>query len=156
MLLAIFDREQRVTAPLIDHGSQLMDRLDERSYELVAARVAARRDNRYIWTAHCETSLTRGVLSHDELVRVTAGPTAFRGREAALLWAVDHVLARRPVDDQTRAELEGDLLSVILAVGFYETIAYVTHDLGPEPDVGTTPGIETPARARGSYSELES
>lgn len=152
-LLAILDEDPELTAPFLRHGSVAGDRLDPHTQELVSTRVAATYHNRYIWTARSAIALERGALSYDEIVRVTAGPTAFGGRDAAVLSAVDHVLAQRPIDAGTRLALGPDLLSLTLAIKFYETVAYLSRDLEPEPDPEPVAGIETPARAGGIYAD---
>ena len=85
---------------------------------------------------------------------MTAGPTVFSGHDAAVLWAVDHVLANRPVDPATQRELgAAGVLSVRITTKFYDTVANIMHDAEPEPGVAPA-GLETPARARGVYAEL--
>lgn len=139
---------------IVGLGAVLMDEVDHRTRELVALRVSAVRNSIYVWSAH-------SVLAHelaltcDEIARVAVGPTVFGGHDAAVLWAVDHVLANRPVDSATRRELgEAVVLSVTAATKLYELVGSIMQGAEPEACVVPIPGIATPAEARGSYAVL--
>jgi alkylhydroperoxidase family enzyme len=139
---------------LVALGAVLIDELDHRTRELVALRVSAVRNSVYVWSAHW-------VLAHelaltcDEIARVTVGPTVFGGHDAAVLWAVDHVLANRPIDSAAQCELgEAVVRGVTAATKFYETVASIMQGAEPEDCVVPIAGIATPAEARGFYAVL--
>lgn len=135
-------------------GSVLMDELDPRTRGLVALRVSALRPSDYVWTGTAATMVEHDTLNRHEIMRVAYGPTAFVGREAAVLWTVAHVLANRPIDPATRASLgERDLLAVTVTTHFYALLTSITRGLGPEPGVPLITGIETAANALGTYIE---
>jgi alkylhydroperoxidase family enzyme len=150
---ALLERLQavpRLLESLSAFGASVMDELDQRALELVALRVGAARDSAYLWSAHAAIAQSLG-LTPDEISRVALGPTVFRGHDAAVLWAVDHVLADRPIDRVTKLTLgEHDVVSVLIATQFYETVAHLVRGVGPEPGTPVIPGVETPADARGS------
>ena len=135
-------------------GDAVMRELDDRPRELVALRVSDARTNLYIWRGHCQIALHLG-LTLSDVARVTAGPRAFAGDDAAVMWTVDHVLANRPVDGATKQAL-GDqrLLTVTTAARFYDLVASVMRDAEPEAAAKPIEGFETPAQARGVVAEL--
>lgn len=139
---------------LYAQGAVLMDEMDHRTHELVALRVGAVRECAYVWAGHVRIANDLG-LTRDEIARIAVGPSVFSGRDAAVLWAVDHVLANRRMDPATQRMLgEDGVLSVRIAAKFYETVASIMKDAEPEPDVMPVGGVETPAVARGSYAAL--
>lgn len=153
-LLAECNKRPIIGDRLLALGAALMDAMDHRTRELVALRVSAVRNNEYVWNGHVVLGLQLGALDRDEVARVAVGPTVFSGRDAYVLWAVDHVLANRPLDPATGSALDArDLLAIKIATGFYATVAGVMRGFEPEPDVPGVTGIESPARARGTYAD---
>jgi AhpD family alkylhydroperoxidase len=139
---------------LCAQGAVLMDEVDHRTRELVALRVSAVRNCDYVWAGHARFAKELA-LTCDEIARVAVGPTVFSGRDSAVLWAVDHVLANRRIDAETQRLLGEDVvLSIRIAAKFYETVASIMYDAEPEPDVEPISGLETPAQARGAYAAL--
>jgi carboxymuconolactone decarboxylase family protein len=132
-------------------GDTIIDELTDRRHELVALRVGALRENAYIWRGHCQIAQHCG-LTVAEIARVAVGPTVFEGDDAAVLWAVDHVLTNRRIDAATQRMLgEGGMLSVRIAAKFYDMVASVMHEAEPEPGATPIAGLETAAHARAAY-----
>jgi alkylhydroperoxidase family enzyme len=133
-------------------GDTIIDELTDRRRELVALRASALRENAYMWRGHCQIARHVG-LTLAEIVRVAVGPTVFEGDDAAVLWAVDHVLTNRPIDPATQRMLgEGGMLSVRIAAKFYDMVASVMYDAEPEPGATPIAGLETAAHARAVYA----
>lgn len=141
------DRESDVGDALLELGRALRERVDARTFELVALRCGARRDSLYEWRGHCRIALSRreAGLTKADIARVAMGPSAFAGRDRVVLDAVDQLLSRGLLGPAARAEL-GDLeVPVTIAVHFYDTIATVMA--GIPPDAEPVLGLETPAAA---------
>ena len=135
-------------------GDAVTSELDDRARELVALRVSDTRSNLYIWRGHCQIALHLGLMLND-VARVTAGPTAFTGDDAAVMWTVDHVLANRPVDAATKQALGAErVLTVMAAARFYDLVASVMRDVEPEAAATPIEGFATPAQARGAHATL--
>lgn len=133
-------------------GDTIIDELTDRCRELVALRASALRENAYMWRGHCQIAQHTG-LTVAEIARVAVGPTVFERDDAAVLCAVDVVLANRRIDLTTRHMLgEGGVLSVRIAAKFYDMVASIMHDAEPEPRATPIAGLETPARARATYA----
>lgn len=133
-----------------------MDALAPRVRELVALRVGATRDSAYVWSGHAPIARDSGLTS-EEIAGVAVGPTAFEGRDALVLSAVDALLTDGSIDAATRHALgERDALSVLIATQFYETLASIMQDAAPEPDTLPIPGLETPSRAKRTAAETMS
>lgn len=139
---------------LCAHGAVLMDEVDHRTRELVALRVSAVRECAYVWSGHVLIA-QKLALTPREIQRVAIGPMAYTGRDAAVLWAADHVLARRPIDPVTERVLgKADVLSICVSTMFYDTVASIMRDADPEPGPGPVEGLATPAEARGAYAAM--
>jgi alkylhydroperoxidase family enzyme len=141
------DREPGVGNALLELGAALRERIDARTFELVALRCAAVRESLYEWRGHCRIALARtdARLAEADIARVAIGPGAFEGRDTAVLTAVDELLAGRRVGADTRLAI-GDLeLVLTIAVHFYDTIATITA--GTPPDAVAVPGLATPTGA---------
>jgi hypothetical protein len=132
-------------------GDTIIAELTDRRRELVALRASALRENAYMWRGHCQIAQHIG-LTVVEIARVAVGPTVFEGDDAAVLWAVDHVLTNRRIDPATQRILgEGGMLSVRIAAKFYDMVASVMHDAKPELGSTLITGLETAARARAAH-----
>ncbi|HEX4345443.1 MAG TPA: hypothetical protein VHZ31_07775 [Solirubrobacteraceae bacterium] len=153
-LLRMADRHPLFGDVILTKGPIVMDSLDHHTRELAALAAAAGSESHYVWSGHVYVALGLEALSYDEIVRAAMGPTYFRGRDAAVLWVVAHTLARRPVDAATRHELGDSVVKrIVRAVMFYDAVAYFMRGAAPEPDLVPVAGIETPARARGTYAD---
>jgi alkylhydroperoxidase family enzyme len=139
---------------LLALGAALMDEVVHRTRELAALRVSALLHNDYVWTGHVAVSQRLAALDRREIARVAFGHRAFDGHDEAVLWAVDCLLAHRPIDARTRATLgERDLQAVKVVTGFYTAIAGIMKGIGPEPGTPQTAGITMPGEALGTYWE---
>jgi hypothetical protein len=136
-------------------GDALLEDLADRPRELVALRVSAVLDSVYVWTGHTHLALD-SVLSRSEIAAVACGPAALAGRDTAVLRAVDELLADDRLARLTYFTLGSEAFGVIVATGFYRTLAAVARDLDPRPDIRPIAGLETPARARETHAGLAS
>ena len=111
-----------------------------RQRELLVLRVAHLRGARYEWAQHVLLAGDAGI-EPDEIERVVAGPDApgWVPLEAALLRAVDELVADAEVSDATWAALSGQLdaqqlMDVVFTVGTYEVLAMALNSFGVELD----------------------
>jgi alkylhydroperoxidase family enzyme len=145
---------EAVRDALLALGASLMDAVAHRTRELGVLRVGAVLPNDYIWNGHVAISQRLAALDRKEIARVAFGHRAFDDHDEAVLWAVDCLLANRPIDVGTRATLgERDVLAVKVVTGFYITIAGIMRGIEPEPGTPQTAGITTPGEALGTYWE---
>ena len=114
--------------------------LTSRQRELLVLRVATLRHAAYEWAQHVVLAGDAGIRD-DEVDRVVEGPDAdgWSPFEAALLRAVDELLADAVVSDATWATLAGDLdteqlMDVVFTVGAYEIVAMAFKSVGDELD----------------------
>jgi 4-carboxymuconolactone decarboxylase len=114
--------------------------LSQRHRELLVLRVAAVRQAEYEWRQHAVLAADVGI-SEDELVDVAEGPDAagWEPLEAALLRAVDELVAGATVSDETWTTLAGSLateqlMDVVFTVGAYDLLAMVFGAFGIELD----------------------
>ena len=114
--------------------------LSTRQRELLVLRVATLRHAAYEWAQHVVLAGDAGIRE-DEVDRVVEGPDAdgWSPFEAALLRAVDELLADAMVSDATWATLAGDLdteqlMDVVFTVGAYEIVAMAFKSFGVELD----------------------
>jgi len=130
----------------------LPDAMPPRTHELVALRVSAVLENSYIWTGRCHHAVAN-VLTHREIAGIATGPAALTGLDAAVLQAVDELLETGLLSRATRAALGDDALGVMIATGTYRTVASIMHTADPEHAVPVVVGLESPTRARETYSK---
>ena len=114
--------------------------LTTRQRELLVLRVATLRHAAYEWTQHVVLAGDAGI-SDDEIDRVGEGPDAdgWSPFEAALLRAVDELLADAMVSDATWATLAAaldteQLMDLVFTVGAYEIVAMAFKSFGVELD----------------------
>lgn len=100
-----------------------------RQRELAILRVAAVRDAEYEWAQHVQIGRDEG-LTDDEIDRIASGVTAdgWSTLDAAVLAAVDELLASARISDTTWAELSAQLdshqlIDLVFTVGAYELLA---------------------------------
>ncbi len=120
--------------------------LTERQRELVVLRVAAVRRAEYEWRQHAVLAEAVGI-SERELAAVAEGPgaPAWEPLEAALLRAVDELVASATMTDSTWAVLAASLtieqlLDLVFTVGAYDLLAMVLGALEVELDDDLTAG----------------
>lgn len=114
--------------------------LSTRQRELLVLRVAAVRGSAYEWAQHAVLAGDAGV-DPDEVARVRVGPAAagWSTLEAALLSAVDELLADACIGDATGAVLaaeldEPQLMDLVFTVGAYDVLAMALNSFGIELD----------------------
>jgi AhpD family alkylhydroperoxidase len=114
--------------------------LEPRERELLVLRVAAVRGAEYEWAQHVVQGLDAG-LTDDEIERVAAGADApgWSSRDAALLRAVDELIADARIGDATWAALgeaydDRQRMDVVFTVGAYEVLAMALRTFGVELD----------------------
>jgi alkylhydroperoxidase family enzyme len=105
--------------------------LSERQRELVILRVATLRRSEYEWRQHALLAADVGITA-EELVAVAEGPAAsvWERHERALLEAVDHLVHRADVSDETWELLAAwltteQLMDLVFTVGAYDLLAMV-------------------------------
>jgi alkylhydroperoxidase family enzyme len=110
--------------------------LDARQRELLILRVAARRGAEYEWRQH--VYIARGAGFHDdEIERIAEGPNApdWSTLDAAMLRAVDELLADAEITDGTWDELAAELdrrqlMDLVFTVGAYDLLAMAFKSFG--------------------------
>lgn len=114
--------------------------LSVRQRELLVLRVAALRDARYEWAQHVVLARDAGI-DDDEIARVAAGPDepGWGPTEAALIRAVDELLADAMIADATWNVLSGELderqlMDLVFTVGAYDLLAMALRSFGVELD----------------------
>jgi AhpD family alkylhydroperoxidase len=113
--------------------------LSERQRELLVLRVAAVRRCEYEWAQHVVLGRDVG-LDGDEIARIAAGGAeGWSPLEAAMLVAVDELLAGAEIADTTWAVLAAELdrqqlMDLVFAVGAYDVLAMALKSFGVELD----------------------
>lgn len=114
--------------------------LSPRQRELAILRVGALRDAEYEWLQHKVAAMDLG-MSPEEVDRVAAGPDAdgWSAPDAALVRAVDELVAEACISEETYAVLAGELdprqlLDLVFTVGSYDLLAMVMRTFGVEVD----------------------
>lgn len=114
--------------------------LDARQRELLVLRVAARRGAEYEWRQHVFIARDLGFTDAD-IERVAEGPHAdgWSPVDAAMLRAVDELVADAQIADDTWAVLAGDLdrhqlMDLVFTVGAYDLLAMAFKSFGVEVD----------------------
>ena len=117
-------------------------KLPRRETELVILRVAHLRGCDYEWQQHVALGRRAGVTAAD-VERLQAGPAepGWGDREAAILAAVDEIVASRDVGDATWERLraaglsERELIELVMLATHYEMLATTIGVLRIETDV---------------------
>ena len=114
--------------------------LDARQRELLVLRVAARRGAEYEWNQHVHIARDLD-FTDDEIERIAEGPHAadWSPLEAALLRAVDELLADAEITEGTWSELAGELdrhqlMDLVFTVGAYDLLAMAFKSFGVQLD----------------------
>ena len=110
--------------------------LSPRQRELLVLRVAVARHADYEWAQHVVLAEDAGI-SADEVARVRVGPEApgWSPFEAALLRAVDELVAEAEISEATWADLATELeppqlMDLVFTVGTYEVLAMALKSFG--------------------------
>ena len=122
--------------------------LSVRQRELIVLRLAAVRDATYEWLQHVVVAREAGI-SDDEIVRIVHGADTpgWSRLEAAMLRAVDELVADAAISAETWAVLAGELdeqqlLDLIFTVGAYDLLAMVMRSCAIQLDGDLQP-VET-------------
>jgi alkylhydroperoxidase family enzyme len=114
--------------------------LSLRQRELLVLRVATIRQSDYEWAQHAVLGADVG-LGADEIARIAEGPDAegWSAVDAAMLRAVDELLADAMVADATWATLADELdvhqlMDLVFTVGAYDILAMAFKSFGVELD----------------------
>jgi alkylhydroperoxidase family enzyme len=114
--------------------------LDARQRELLVLRVAARRGAEYEWRQHVYIARDLGFTDAD-IERVAEGPHAdgWSPIDAAMLRAVDELVADAQIADDTWAVLAGERgrhlrMDLVFTVGAYDLLAMAFKSFGVEID----------------------
>ena len=114
--------------------------LSVRQRELLVLRVAAVREAEYEWAQHVVLAGDAGI-DEDEVTRVAAGPEApgWSAFDAALLRAVDELVADAAISDATWAVLAAELddqqlMDLVFTVGAYDLLAMAFRTFRVELD----------------------
>jgi 4-carboxymuconolactone decarboxylase len=117
--------------------------LGHRARELMVLRVAWRTRSRYEWVQHVQLAARFGIGPEDiEAVAHGTDAAAWTPLERDLVAAVDQLIDRFRIDDETWARLAGQLderqlVEVAFVVGTYTCLAMLFNSLGLEiePDI---------------------
>jgi len=113
--------------------------LTSRQRELLILRVAALRGAGYEWAQHVLMASEAG-LSREEIAAVSGGDiSGWQPLEAALLVAVDELLAAARISDATWRVLaaglsEQQLMDLVFTVGGYDVLAMALRSFGVQVD----------------------
>jgi alkylhydroperoxidase family enzyme len=114
--------------------------LDPRQRELLILRVAARRGAEYEWHQHVYLARDLG-FTDDEIERIAQGAhaTGWSPLEAAMLRAVDELVADAQIGDDTWSVLADELdrhqlMDLVFTVGAYDLLAMAFKSFGVQLD----------------------
>jgi alkylhydroperoxidase family enzyme len=123
-------------------ASNLLDRgpLERRDRELVILRTCARCDSEYEWGVHAAVFARRFGIGAEQLAATRHAAwddPLWSAHERALIRLVDELHAHASLSDEAWAALrplfsDEQLIELIVLVGFYHTISFVTNGLGIE------------------------
>ncbi len=123
-------------------ASNLLDRgsLERRDRELAILRTCARCGSEYEWGVHAAVFARRVGLGESEIagsVDADAADPRWSTRDRSLVRLVDELHERAAIPDALWSELrahwsEEQLIELIVLIGFYHTISFVTNGLGIE------------------------
>ncbi|MCD4533642.1 carboxymuconolactone decarboxylase family protein [Nocardioides sp. cx-169] len=142
-ILGIFTWHPALTKAFLGFNNHLFaSTLTDRVRELVTVRVSWVRDGEYEWAQHVRMGKAVG-LSDREIDAISEGPDSpvWEPVEAALLRAVDEIVAERYVSDATWAALEGhfdrqQLMDIVFTIGAYDMLAMAFNVFGLQLDPG--------------------
>lgn len=141
-LLGMFAHHPELTRAYNTFNGHLLfaTTLTPRQRELLVLRVGALRDAEYEWLQHKVIATDLGMTA-EEIARVAEGPDAdgWAPLDAALLRAVDELVADARIGDQTWAVLAAELdaqqlLDLVFTVGAYEVLAMAMRTFAVEVD----------------------
>jgi alkylhydroperoxidase family enzyme len=118
--------------------------ISPRQRELLVLRVAHRRSARYEWGQHAYLAARAGLTPEEiERIRSGIGTEGWHPLDAALLTAVDELVADARIGDETYAVLSAELstqqiMDIVFTVGAYEVFAMAlrTFEVELDDDLG--------------------
>jgi 4-carboxymuconolactone decarboxylase len=136
-VLGLLARHPGIAGPWLGYNGALLDGgvLDARTRELVILATACRTGSAYLWQEHLHLAAAAGVTS-DEIAALSGeSQRPWSDRDAALLRAVDELVANQLVAEGTWHVLsrdldDRDLLEVLFVVGTYSCLAMVLNSAG--------------------------
>jgi len=124
---------------LLDRGSITL-----REREIVIDRTTARCGSEYEWGVHIAFFAERAELTSDQVRATVTGPPddpSWTPRECILLRLVDALHDEAQVEDALWESLKAEftdeqVLELIVLIGFYHTVSFVTNALRLQPEQG--------------------
>ncbi len=173
-VLRMLAHREDLLAVWLDFGTSLTNkgRLPMRTRELLILRVALRTSCEYEWANHVPGALSAGVppaeiASLTNLTPLTPGACSWSAAEAAALALVDDLCADDCASEQTWNALtaaydEGEIVELLMLVGFYRMNAGLLNSLGvpaepgrPRLGQGTSYAAPMPAQRPASASTAD-
>lgn len=136
-ILGLLAHHTAISGPWLGFSNALLEHgvVDARTRELLILATAHRTRSAYLWQEHMPLAAAAGVTP-DEVAAVSGrGDHAWTDRDAALLTAVDELIADQHVSDDTWLTLshhlgEQQLLEVLFVIGTYCCLAMVLNSSG--------------------------
>lgn len=149
-ILGLFGHHPGVSLPWLAFNATLLEQasIDTRDRELLILRVAWLTQCAYEWTEHQRIGAQAGLTAEQiAAVRMGADEPIWSPRERALLRAVDEMIDRHRVGDDTWQCLAEDfdrhqLLEILFIVGAYTCLAFVVNSADLAPDRQPIPDME--------------
>jgi 4-carboxymuconolactone decarboxylase len=144
-ILGIFTWHPVLTKAFLVFNNHLFDStLSARVRELVTVRVCWLRRGEYEWAQHVRMARNAG-LSQEEIDAISEGPQSpvWEPLDAALLRAVDEIVADRYIADETWWQLaehldRRQLMDLVFTVGNYDLLSMAFNTFGLQLDPGLT------------------
>jgi 4-carboxymuconolactone decarboxylase len=142
-MVGIFTWHPALTKAFLTFNNHLFQStLSDRVREMVTVRVGWLRRSEYEWAQHAAMARAAG-MSQEEVSGISEGPDwpGWSPLEAALLRAVDEIVAVRYVSDETWELLarhfdRRELMDLVFTVGTYDMLAMAFDTFGLELDPG--------------------
>jgi alkylhydroperoxidase family enzyme len=144
-MVGIFTWHPALTKAFLTFNNHLFrSALSDRAREMVTVRVGWLRRSEYEWAQHVAMARAAG-MSEEEISGISEGPgwQGWSPLEAALLRAVDEMVADRYIGDETWEALakhldRKELMDLVFTVGTYDLLAMAFNTFGLELDPGMT------------------
>jgi 4-carboxymuconolactone decarboxylase len=153
-VLTTLMRHPALAGPFLTYNNMLLrtPTLDPRLRELMVLRVAWRTRSEYEWVQHVRMAARCGITADEvEAIGQGADADAWSALEADVLAAIDQLLDRYRIDDETWARLaqhldERQLVEMAFVVGTYTCLAMAFNSFGLvlDPDLDSVPAPPLP------------
>jgi 4-carboxymuconolactone decarboxylase len=142
-ILGIFAWHPALTKAFLPFNNHLFaSTLTARDREMVTVRTGWLRRGEYEWAQHVRMARNAG-LSDEEVDAISVGPDSavWGPRDAALLRAVDEIVADRCIGDETWKRLaehldRKQLMDLVFTIGNYDLLAMAFNTFGLQLDPG--------------------